>query len=326
MNVFQQLGAALIAASACVASAAGPTPAPGSYPQRPITMIVPFAAGNVTDTVARRVSEKLAEALQQPVVVDNKAGASGIVGMNAIVKAAPDGYTLGLSAIGPMALNPALYPKLPYKPQSDLSVLSLIYKGPMLVLVPAQSKIKTLADLVDHARKETVDFASPGRGSSQHLTAELFKHAARLKMEHIPNRGSGQAANLLLGGHVQVSFETVTAAMPLLGSGQVRALAISTEQRLALLPDVPTFVEQGYPSVVASGWLAVVAPAGVPAAVRDKVSETLRKIMDTAEMREAIQRLGGTAESMGAEASARFVREDSQRWAKVIRDVGISLD
>jgi tripartite-type tricarboxylate transporter receptor subunit TctC len=318
------LRAALLAASGLAASGAALAQDP--FPQRPLTMIVPFAAGNVTDTVARKLSEKLGEALKQPVVVDNKPGASGIVGMNAIIKAAPDGHTLGLSAIGPMALNPALYPKLPYKPASELTVVSLVYKGPLLVLVPQNSPIKNLAELVARAKKDGLDYASPGNGSSQHLTGELLRHATGAKLAHIPNRGSGQAASLLLGGHVPVMFESVSVAMPLIKSGQVRALAISSEQRLPVLPEVPTFAQAGYPSVVASGWLAVVVPVGVPAPVRERLSETIRQLMATPEMREAILQLGGTAESMTAEQSANFVRQDSQRWAELIKAAGITLE
>jgi len=296
-----------------------------TYPSRPITMVVPFAAGNVTDAIARLIGERLAPALGQAVVIDNKPGASGGIGMAALARAAPDGYTIGLSAIGPMALNPALYAKLPYDPVNGFALVSLVYRGPILVLVDAASPWKSLKDLIQAARQDLIDYASPGIGSSQHLTAAMLERASGAKLNHVPNRGSGQAATLLLGKHVPVLFEVTTVGVPYVKQGQMRALAISSAQRLPALPDVPTIAEAGYP-VTAEGWLCLVVPAGVPAAVRQRLADETLRIMKQADMQSAIANLGGFAESLTPEQSTAFVRNDAARWGELIRSLGIKLD
>ena len=299
-----------------------------AYPSKPLTMLVPFAPGNVTDSIARLIGERLSRAVGQPVVVDNRPGASGGVGMAAIAKAAPDGYTIGLSSIGPLVLNPALYSKLAYDPQKDFVIISVVYRGPYLVLVEASSPFTTLKDLVQasHSQSTGLDYASPGVGSLQHLTGELFSKASGAKLMHVPNRGSGQASTLLLGKHVPVLFEVSTVGIPFLRSGQMRALAISSSQRLPTLPNVPTMVEAGYPGVVTEGWLCVVAPAGISAAVRQKLQEEVRKIMGSAEVQAMLPGMGGIAETMTSEQSTAFMRAETTRWADAIKGAGVRLD
>lgn len=296
------------------------------YPARPITMIVPFAAGNVTDAIARLVGERLGRALGHPVVVENKPGASAGVGMAALAKATPDGYTIGFSSIGPLALNPALYAKLPYDPQKDFDMVSVVYRGPVLVLVDAASPIQSLKDLVDRSKAASIDFASPGAGSSQHLTGELLKSATGAKLNHVPNRGSGAAATLLLGKHVPVLLEVTTVGVPYIRNGQMRALAISSSRRLPALPDVPTFAEAGVPGVVAEGWLVLATPAGVPAPIRQRLAGEVAKIMRVPEVQEQIASRGGFPEAMTPEQSTAFVRAEQARWAEVIRAAGVKLD
>lgn len=296
------------------------------YPSRSLTMVVPFAAGNVTDAIARMLAERLAVALGQPVVIDNKPGASGGVGMSALGRAAPDGYTFGMSSIGPMALNPALYSKLPYDPAKGFNVLSVVYRGPILILVDSSSPWKTLQDLVKAAQQQQVDYASPGAGSSQHLTGELFARITRTQLMHVPNRGSGQAATLLLGKHVPVLFEVTSVGTPYIKQGQMRALAITSGQRHPALPDVPTVKESGFPDFATEGWLALVAPAGIPDAVRDRLAAETRKVMAQPDVRAFITGQGAFPEAMTPEQSTTYVQAETARWGELIRSAGIKLD
>jgi tripartite-type tricarboxylate transporter receptor subunit TctC len=296
------------------------------YPSRPLTMVVPFAAGNVTDAIARMLGERLATALGQPVVIDNKPGASGGVGMAALGRAVPDGYTFGMSSIGPMALNPALYSKLPYDPAKGFSILSVVYRGPIVILVDSSSPLKTLQDLVQAAQQQQMDYASPGAGSSQHLTGELFARVTKTRLSHVPNRGSGQAATLLLGKHVPVLFEVTSVGAPYIRQGQMRALAITSGQRHPALPDVPTVKESGFPDFATEGWLALVAPAGIPDAVRDRLAAEARKVMALPDVRAFITGQGAFPEAMTPEQSTAYVQAETARWGELIRSTGIKLD
>ncbi|MGB3071333.1 MAG: tripartite tricarboxylate transporter substrate binding protein [Ottowia sp.] len=319
--VTRRAATALLASSLLPAARA----ADAAYPSRPVTMIVPFAAGNVTDAIARLLADRLTASLGQAVVVENKPGASGGIGMSAISRAQPDGYTVGLGAIGPLALNPALYSKLPYDPVNGFSVISVVYRGPMLILVHAASPWKTMKDLVEASQQGGLDYATPGAGSSQHLTAELFKRASGAKLNHVPNRGSGQAATLLLGKHVPVLFEVTTVGVPYVKQGQMRALAISSSERLPALPDVPTLREAGYP-VSTEGWLCLIAPAGMPEAFRLRLADETRKIMEQPEVKAQVANLGGFATSLSSAQSASYVQAEIKRWGELIHSLNIKLD
>ncbi len=319
--VTRRAATALLASSLLPAARA----ADAAYPSRPVTMIVPFAAGNVTDAIARLLADRLTASLGQAVVVENKPGASGGIGMSAISRAQPDGYTVGLGAIGPLALNPALYSKLPYDPVNGFSVISVVYRGPMLILVHAASPWKTMKDLVEASQQGGLDYATPGAGSSQHLTAELFKRASGAKLNHVPNRGSGQAATLLLGKHVPVLFEVTTVGVPYVKQGQMRALAISSSERLPALPDVPTLREAGY-SVSTEGWLCLIAPAGMPEAFRLRLADETRKIMEQPEVKAQVANLGGFATSLSSAQSASYVQAEIKRWGELIHSLNIKLD
>ena len=319
-------GALGVAAGAWLAT--GTANAQEGYPNRPLTLVVPFAAGNVTDSVARLIGDRLARSLGQAVVVENRPGASGGVGMTAIAKAAPDGYTIGLSSVGPLSLNPALYSKLAYDPAAGFTILSVVYRGPYLVLVDAASPYMTLKDLVQASRASPrgLDYASPGAGSMQHLTGEIFARASGASFTHVPNKGSGQAASLLLGKHVPVLFEVTGVAVPFVRSGQMRALGISSAERLPSLPNVPTIAESGYPNMTTEGWLCMVAPAGLPAPLRQRLGDEIRRIMGSPEVRARVADMAGFAETMTPEQSAIFVREETLRWGEIIRAAGVKLD
>jgi tripartite-type tricarboxylate transporter receptor subunit TctC len=313
--------AAALLAGSLLATARAEDP----WPSRRITMIVPFAAGNVTDSIARMLADRLGPALGQAVVVENRAGASAGIGMSLLGRSQPDGYTIGLSSIGPLALNPALYAKLPYDPVHGFDMVSVVYKGPIVVLVDADSPWKTLKDVVQASESKSVDYASPGAGSSQHLTAELFKQISGARLNHVPNRGSGQAAALLLGKHVPVLFEVTTVGVPYVKQGQMRALAISSAERLPALPEVPTFREAGYP-LAAEGWLCLVVPSGVPPAVRQRLAQETRKIMTQPEVQSIIANFGGFPTAMSPQESTQYVHGEMERWGELIRSLNIRLD
>lgn len=298
-----------------------------NYPDRPITMIVPFAAGNVTDMTARLIAEHLSKSLNQPVVVDNKPGASGGVGMTAISRANPDGYTIGFSSIGPLALTPALYSKIPYNPE-DYSIIGVVYSGSYLALVRADSPYQTLDDIVKASLKSDkgLDFASPGNGSLQHLSGELFSSASGAKLVHVPNKSSGQATSLLMGGHVPLLFEVPSVALPLVQSGQLRALGISSSERLPALPSTPTFEEAGYPKLVIEGWLCLVTSAKVDEQIKQRLSTELQKIMANPDVKARILNSGAAPVSMSMQDSERYVRSERSRWSSVIKNTGIKLD
>ncbi len=307
---------------------AGGVAAQDTYPSRAIKMIVAQPPGNSADLVARMISERLGRAVGQPVVVENRPGASGSIGVAAISAAPADGYTIGIGGIGQLALNPTLYSRLPYDAQNGFATIAIVYRGPMLFLVDPASPITSLKDLVQQSQAQAtgLDFASAGAGSIMHLMGEHFARATRAKMTHVPNRGTGAAATLVLGKHVSVLVENVTASMSFVRSGQLRALAITSAQRHPSLPQVPSIVEAGFPGLVTEGWLALVGPAGMPVAVRDRLADEVRKIILQPDFQSWIITSGGLAEPLTPEQSSAYVRAEAVRWAEVIRSVGLKLD
>jgi tripartite-type tricarboxylate transporter receptor subunit TctC len=298
------------------------------YPSRPIKMIVPLAPGNSADLIARIIADRLGQALGHAVVVDNRPGAAGAIGLTALAGSPADGYTIGMGSIGPLALNPALKDKLPYDPRNGFSMISVVYKGPMLFLVEAASPINNLKEMVQLSltQPQGLDFASAGAGSVMHLTGEHFSRVTGAKLTHVPSQGTAKAATLLLGKHVPLMIENTTAAMSFVRSGQMRAIAITSPQRLSSLPDVPTTAEAGFPDFVTEGWLVIVAPAAVPAAARDRLAAEIRKIMASADVRAKITDLGGVAEAMTPEQSTTYVHAEAVKWAELIKSVGLKLD
>ncbi len=307
---------------------AGGVAAQDTYPSRAIKLIVAQPPGNSADLVARMISERLGRAVGQPVVVENRPGASGSIGVAAISAASADGYTIGIGGIGQLALNPTLYSRLPYDAQNGFTTIAIVYRGPMLFLVDPASPITSLKDLVQQSQAQAtgLDFASAGAGSIMHLMGEHFARTTRAKMTHVPNRGTGAAATLVLGKHASVLVENVTASMSFVRSGQLRALAITSAQRHPSLPNVPSIVEAGFPGLVTEGWLALVGPAGMPVAVRDRLADEVRKIILQPDFQSWIITSGGLPEPLTPEQSSAYVRAEAVRWAEVIRSVGLKLD
>jgi tripartite-type tricarboxylate transporter receptor subunit TctC len=298
------------------------------YPNRMLKMIVAQPPGNSADLVARMLAERLKRALGQPVVVDNRPGASGSIGVAAIASAPPDGYTIGIGGIGQLALNPTLYSKLPYDAQNGFTPIAIVYRGPMLILVDAASPITSVRELVAQSQASStgLDFTSAGAGSIMHLMGEHLALTARAKMLHVPSRGTAAAATLVLGKHAAMLVENVTASISFVRSGQLRALAITSAQRHPSLPNVPSIVESGYPNLVTEGWLSLVAPAGLPAPVRDRLAEEVRKIVQQPDFQSWTVNSGGLVEPTTPEQAGAYVRAEAARWSELIRAVGIKLD
>ncbi len=314
------LGASLLAA--CTATLAQ------DYPNKPIRFIVPFPPGGGTDSLTRMVANKLTETLKWTFVVENKPGAGGNVALDTTAKAPPDGYTLVMAQTDNVVLNPLLYSKLTYDPVKDLVPVGLVASGPAVLVVRADSPYKTLADVVAAAKAEPgkLTFASPGLGTVSHLISELWQKSSGMKLTHVPYRGLSQALPDVLSGQVDMYMGSIPTLQGHIKGGKVRALAVTTAKRSPVLPQVPTYTESGIPGVeLASVW-GVMAPAGTPEAVIQRINTELNKALQQPDMREKILAsgagvLGGSPQEMGA-----LYTSDRQRLAPVVRDSGTKLD
>ncbi|WP_157263971.1 Bug family tripartite tricarboxylate transporter substrate binding protein [Azohydromonas aeria] len=301
------------------------------FPNKPITLIVPYAAGGSSDTRARQLGEKLAVILGKAVVVDNKPGGNGNIGTDFIARATPDGHTIGIGNFAPMAVNKALFPKLPFDPQRDLVPVVLIEKGPLVLIVSAEkSPFKSVQDLVAAAKAQPgkLSYASAGSGGSFHLAGEMFNSVTGTDAVHIPYRGGGPATNDLLGGTVDYMFDMVPAAMGYLKSSppRMRALAVAHDKRLASLPEVPTFGELGIKDMEISNWFGIVAPRGTPPAIVAKLNQAINQALQMPDVAKRITDPGNVVGGGTPEAFAGFVASESQRWSKVVKDRGIRPD
>lgn len=310
----------LIAASPALAQS-------NAYPNKPITLVVTYPPGGGADVMARLVAPKMGEALGQAIVIENRPGAGGQIGASAVAKAAPDGYTLMLDASS-FAINPALYPKLPYDTAKAFRPVGVLALFPNVVLVNAQFPAKNIAELTALARaqKNAVSFASSGNGSAQHLAGALFESAAKVDMVHVPYKGAGQALNDVLGGQLPLFFGNLASTLQHVQSGKLRPLAVTAAKRSAILPDVPTLAEAGVPGAEVYEWNGVFAPAGTPDAVVDKLSAALQKAMEAPEVKARIAQLGGEVQKGGPKAAQDFIQTQMSMWAQLIKAKGIAVD
>jgi tripartite-type tricarboxylate transporter receptor subunit TctC len=299
-----------------------------AWPSRPVHMIVPFPAGSSPDVIARILTEKLAPALHQPVVVENRPGAGGNVGTAVVARAAPDGYTVGLSIQGPLAVNKVLYKKMEYDPFTDLAPVTLVATSPNLLVVDPRLGVDSVKALVALAKKQPgkLNYGSVGNGSASHLTMEMFKEAAGVDLVHVPYPGSPQGNAAIVAGDVAAGFVVPATAMPLVQSGRLKALAVSAEHRSAVLPAYPSVAESGLPQVVSTAWNAVVAPAGTPAPIVDRLSRELRAIIHSDDVREKLVRLYFEPAGSTPEALAGLMRSELERWSRIIRKTGARAD
>jgi len=319
-----------IRAAGAVALAAGfGAAAQQPWPAKPIRFIAPYPPGGTTDIISRLLAAKLQAALGQPVVVENRAGAGGNGGTDAVAKAAPDGYTVLLAAMGPISVNPTLYGSLPYDPIRDLAPVAQITAFPMVLLVANDFPAKTVAEFIAHVRAQpsgSINYASAGNGTPEHLAAEMFKSQFRLDMVHVPYKGAAAALTDLLGGRVPVMLEIMAGAVAHIKSGRLRALAVTSGARLPNFPDIPTFAELGMPEFNFTAWHGIAVPAGTPRPIVDQLNAEIRKAMQDPEVRQRWQEISSLIVAGTPEEFASLIRSETARLGKVVRDSGAKVD
>ena len=298
------------------------------YPRKAIRLIVPFAPGGGNDTVARAIAQSAGASLGQPVVVDNRAGAGGMLGAELAARAPPDGYTLFLGGVGSHAINPNLHAKLPYDPVKDFAPITLIASAPSVLVVNPSLPARTLAEFTALAKASPgrINYASNGNGSSAQLAAVLYESMAGVQMVHVPYKGLAPALVDLLAGEVQAMFSSVVAIVPSIKAGRLRALAVTGKRRAALLPEVPTLDESGVPGYEAGSWYGILAPAGTPQAVVAKLHKAIVRALAQPEVRERLVSEGAEVIGSTPEAFAAHITAELARMGKLIRDAGIRME
>ena len=297
-----------------------------AYPVKPVRIIVPYPPGGGTDLAARLIAQKLSEALGKPVSVENRAGANGNIGTDAVAKAAPDGYTLGMATPGPVTAGKALYPSLQYDPERDFAPVILFNASPNVLAVHPSIPARTVRELIALAGKGPLHVAASTVASVQHLLAEMLNHATGVRMEVITYKGGAQAATDVAGGQVEALWSVLPAALPFIQSGRLRPLAVASDKRSALLPHVPTMGEAGWPAVVGTAWNGVVAPGATPRAIIDTLAAEIGRSLLAADVKERLtasgmEAIGGSPEQFGA-----FLKAESAKWAKVIKAANIKVE
>ena len=329
-----QLNRRTLALAAALAVPLGALPfaaaAQDKWPSKPITYIVPFPAGGTTDVLGRLIGQKLGAALGQTIVIDNRGGAGGSLGSEIAARATPDGYTLLGGTISSHAINVSLYPKLGYDPIKSFQPITLIGTNPVVLVVNQASPYKSLQDVIAAAKaKKPLNSASAGSGTSQHLALELLKAKAGIDITHIPYKGSGPAIQDVIGGQVDMMFDTTVVAGPHIESGKLRALAVTSAKRLPTLPNVPTVAESGITGLAdyeVISWQAIFAPAGTPKTVVDRLHAEIAKILNEPDMQERIAKLGMQGADMTIEQIAAFQKAEVAKWAAVIKSANIKLE
>ena len=296
-----------------------------SYPNRAVRIVVPFAAGGGTDVMARNIAQKLNEAWAQPVVVENRTGAGGIIGADAVAKSPPDGYTF-LMGTTTTAINASLAVKPPYDMQRDLQPVAMLSFYPMAAVVLADSPVRSLKELVALSHKQSLSAGSGGNGTPQHLVLEMFKGATGAKILHVPYKGGNPALVALLGAQNDVVFSLWPECLPHVQAGKLRALAVTTRARLAQMPDLPTTAEAGFPSVEATGWQGVMVRAGTPKDIVARINAQVSSIMAMPDMKSRVVDQGFIPVTMGVGETVEFVSADVERWGKIIRDGNIKSE
>jgi tripartite-type tricarboxylate transporter receptor subunit TctC len=299
-----------------------------SFPNKPVTLVVPFPPGGGTDTGGRVIAEQLGRRWGQPVVVENKGGAAGQIGADHVAKSKPDGYTLLLGNIGTQAINPLLYPKMPYDADKAFAPVSLVAELPLAMMVNPAVPAKTAAEFVALAKAKPgqLSYSSSGAGGAPHLATEMFKDQTGAFILHVPYRGGGPAIADLLAGHVQLSFMTVLEASGHIKAGKLRALAVTGDKRVPAFPDVPTLAEKTLPGFNAISWIGLLAPAGTPQDVQDKIAADVRAVLADEAVKARFVALGGVPRATTPAEFAKLITDDRARYAQIIRSRNITID
>ena len=321
LNLMRSLLAAALLWLGCGLAAAQ------DYPSKPITLIVPFAPGGSSDLISRMLAQKLTEGFRQQVIVDNRGGGAGFIGTQAVARAAPDGYTLSLGHIGTLAVNPAMFSKLPYA-LSDFTPVTLIATVPNVLAVPASSPANTFQEWVALAKSKAgeLNYGSAGNGSSGHLAMEFLAQKVGLKLTHVPYKGTGPMTTDLLAGQTQATFTGVPPLLQHIKSGKLKALAVGSANRVDALPDVPAVAELGYPGFETSQWYGILVPAKTPAPVVQRLSEAINRALKDPELIERFKHDGSIPAGGTPEEFAAFIAKEADAWAKVVKAAGIKPD
>lgn len=297
----------------------------GEYPERPIRLLVPGAAGGGMDVVARLVAQTMGETLKQAIVVENRPGAAGNIAVNQLAKSAPDGYTIVLGQTSQLAINPSLYGNLPYDPIKDFIPVVLLADAPNVVVVPADSPIKTMSDIVTAAKAapDGLDVTTPGIGTVSHLTAELFARSAGITLRHIPARGANSALMDVVANRIPLMLSSIPTSLGLIQSGKLRAIAVSALARSPVLPNVPTIAEQGYPGFNAGTWYGLLVPVGTPPDVVKKLNDAGNAALKSPEIIDRVVAEGGIVLGGSGAAFSEKLRVDNAKWSKVVKEAGL---
>ena len=302
--------------------------AAAQYPNRPVRLIVPQAVGSATDTLARLLAADLARALGQNIVVDNRPGGALTIGIEMVAKSAPDGYTIGMGPIGALAITRHMVAKLPYDIERDLQPIALVSRGHLLLAAAPDLPVKSVQELIAYAKANPGKLlnASSSNGSPGHVSGELFKTMTGTRIEHVPYKGGSMAINDLIAGHVQLMFESLNSIAPFARSGRVRALAVTGARRSAGFPDLPTIAEAGVPGYEAGTWSGVIGPAGMPRPLIDKLNAAINQVISSPVFRDRFDLIGDEPAGGTPEEFAALIRQDSAKWADVIRRSGAKID
>ena len=298
------------------------------YPVKPVRWVVPFPPGGSADIMGRMIGQDLAKTLGQQVVIENRAGASAIVGSEYVAKSPADGYTLLQANVSQMTIHPSLYPRLPYDPLKDFAPVTVLGIVTSVMVTTPSLPVASVRDLVAMAKKRPgqLNFTSSGAGSSTHLTGELLKQRAGIAMTHINYKGSGPALTDVMAGFVEIMFENLPSALPFINANKLKVLAVTGKDHSPVLKSVPTLAESGFPGFDMVSWQALVAPAGTPRAVVDRLNAEVAKVLKTPEMKEKMTGLGTDIVANSPEQFAQYLREETAKWSKIVRDAGIKLE
>ncbi|PHY07070.1 MAG: hypothetical protein CK528_06275 [Alcaligenaceae bacterium] len=299
-----------------------------SFPDKPITLVVPYPAGQSVDSLARMIGEGLTKYLGQPVIIDNKAGAGGTIGSKYLIRMPADGYTLSMNASGPLGIAPHLFKEANYDPRKDFTPIMAVAAVAQTLVVSSKTNIKTVADLIAAARNRPngLNFGSPGNGSTSHLTQEMFKQLAGVKMQHVPYKGGPAAVTDLLGGQIDVLFEAAPLVLPFINRGELRALAVSTAKPIDTLPNVLTIASQGLPGFEAVGWMGIVGPAGMDPVRVQVLSQALKQSISDPSIRAKLDSTGMLTIGGSPKEFADFIETEYAKWGAVIQQAGVKLE